>query len=149
MSDRRNVAVAALDDRGLDAAVSPHFGRCPWYSVVELRGGKPTGARVFAAAAAGPHGPGRMPAYVASLGADAVLSGGMGPRAIQLFESMGIEVATGATGTVRDAVEAFVAGTLRGVGPCAHDHADGCGGHHGDDEHGCHGQHDHDCGHHA
>ena len=130
MGEQRTLAIAAMDDGGLDAEVSGHFGRCPWYVVVGLSDGELGEPRVVSTAGAGPHTPGSMPAFVGDLGADVVLAGGMGPKALRLFEGMGIEVATGARGTVREAAAAFVSGELTGTRPCAHDHADGCGGQH-------------------
>lgn len=60
-----------------------------------------------------------------------MLSGGMGGRAIQFFNQFGIETATGASGTVKQAVEAFLAGNLQGASSCAESEAHGHGdGHH-------------------
>ena len=35
---RKQIAVAAEDDRGFDGQVSHHFGRCPFYFLVEGEG---------------------------------------------------------------------------------------------------------------
>ena len=32
------IAVSADNDNGLDSVVSPHFGRCPYYVLVDLEG---------------------------------------------------------------------------------------------------------------
>ena len=45
-------------------------------------------------------------------GVEVVLAYGMGPRAIQFFESYGIRVVTGAKGEVGEVVEKFVKGEL-------------------------------------
>jgi len=44
MKRRKNViiAVATEDDRGLDATLSQHFGRCPYYVVVSTDGDEVT-----------------------------------------------------------------------------------------------------------
>ena len=47
-----------------------------------------------------------------------MLSGGMGGRAIQFFDQFGIQAATGATGTVRSALESYLGGELVGAAPC-------------------------------
>jgi predicted Fe-Mo cluster-binding NifX family protein len=47
-----------------------------------------------------------------------MLSGGMGGRAIALFEEYGIRPATGATGTVREALTAYLEGDLDAAAPC-------------------------------
>ena len=48
-------------------------------------------------------------------------------RAIQFFEELGIETATGASGTVREALEHFLGGKLKSAAPCAESVAHGHG----------------------
>jgi predicted Fe-Mo cluster-binding NifX family protein len=43
----------------------------------------------------------------------------MGGRAIQFFTQFGIDTATGARGTVKEAVTEYLAGNLSGTAPCA------------------------------
>jgi predicted Fe-Mo cluster-binding NifX family protein len=47
-----------------------------------------------------------------------MLSGGMGGRAIQFFEQAGIKAATGASGTIRQALESYLGGKLSEAAPC-------------------------------
>ncbi|MEN8150613.1 MAG: NifB/NifX family molybdenum-iron cluster-binding protein [Planctomycetota bacterium] len=124
------VAVAAADELGLDGPVSAHFGRCPAYVVAEVRGEEVTGNEVVANPHFANHAPGQVPRFLADLRADVVLAGGMGPRAVHILQNHGIEVATGATGTIRDAIHSWIRGT-RGITPCAGDHPDSCGHGHG------------------
>jgi predicted Fe-Mo cluster-binding NifX family protein len=74
------------------------------------------------------HEPGQVPALIASLGANVMLTGGMGGRAIMFFQQFGIEGVTGAYGTVRQSIERYLGGQLRGAAPChesqAHGHGD-------------------------
>jgi predicted Fe-Mo cluster-binding NifX family protein len=70
-----------------------------------------------------------------------MLAGGMGRRAIGFFQQYGIEAATGATGTVRYALEQYLGGTLQGAEPCResikHAHEDlSAGGEYEEDEAG-------------
>ena len=60
-----------------------------------------------------------------------MLTGGMGYRAVTFFEQYGIQPVTGASGTVRDAVDQFLNGQLTGAAPCSESvaHAEG-GPHH-------------------
>ncbi|MFO8073317.1 MAG: NifB/NifX family molybdenum-iron cluster-binding protein [Polyangia bacterium] len=117
-SSGKQVAVAAADDGGLEAAVSMHFGRCPFYVVIELAGEEVAGVESVANPSSGEHSPGRMPQVVAGLGAEVIISGGMGPRALDAFERLGIEAVTGASGKVGDALDAYLRGDLQGVAPC-------------------------------
>lgn len=130
MSDTVNIAVAAEDEAGLDGQVAGHFGRCPAYVVVETVGGEIRGGRVVPNPHAQAHQPGQMPRFIQGLGVDAILAGGMGPRAINMFSEYGIDVATGLTGRVRDVVGSYLRGELSGTVPCRHDHPSSCGGGH-------------------
>ena len=49
---------------------------------------------------------------VTDLGVQAVVTGNVGPKAYATLSAAGIEVYTGASGTVRDSLRAFLAGTL-------------------------------------
>lgn len=130
MSDEiRTIAIASEDDRGLDGQVSHHFGRCPFYTLVDVSGAAVRGVRVVANPYFEAHRPGTLPHVVADLGAHVIVAGGMGPRAIELFESLGVEVATGAVGRTGAVLAAYLDGQLQGTVPCRHDHPDSCGGH--------------------
>ncbi len=129
MEEPRMIAVASLDDKGLEGEVSGHFGRCPFYTLVKVRGATISDAKSVPNPHFQRHVPGVMPAFIRDLGADVILAGGMGPRAIQLFQSYGIEVVTGGLGTVRKVLEAYLGGVLTGIVPCQHDHPQSCGAH--------------------
>jgi len=66
----------------------------------------------------GHHQPGQVPGFIHSQGTNVMLTGGMGRRAIGLFQQYGIEAVTGASGTVRHALEQYLGGTLQGAEPC-------------------------------
>jgi predicted Fe-Mo cluster-binding NifX family protein len=58
-------------------------------------------------------GSGKPPEQIAKTGAHVLVCSGLGPRAISMFESYGIEVYVGAMGSVRDAVEMWRSGKLQ------------------------------------
>jgi predicted Fe-Mo cluster-binding NifX family protein len=120
------VAVSADNNNGLDSVVSPHFGRCPYYVLVDLDGREVSQVNAVENPAYGQHQPGQVPGFIKSQGADVMLSGGMGRRAIGFFQQYGIQAVTGATGTVRHALEQYLGGALQGAEPCgvsvAHGH---------------------------
>ncbi len=75
--------------------LDPHFGHCRSFALIDVdRGEKKILASETVDAPA--HEPGLLPAWLAEKGADLVLAGGMGTRAIQLFVDHGIEVIVGA-----------------------------------------------------
>jgi predicted Fe-Mo cluster-binding NifX family protein len=135
------VAISADDGSGLDSVVSPHFGRCPYYVLVDLDGREVSHVSAVENPYYGRHQPGQVPGFIDSQGADVMLAGGMGRRAIGFFQQYGIEAATGATGTVRYALEQYLGGTLQGAEPCResikHAHEDlSAGGEYEEDEAG-------------
>jgi predicted Fe-Mo cluster-binding NifX family protein len=122
------IAVSADTKNGLDSVVSPHFGRCPHFVLVDLDDHDVTKVREVDNPYYGHHQPGQVPAYINSLGANVMLTGGMGGRAIMFFQQFGIEGVTGAYGTVHQSVERYLGGQLKGAAPCKeskeHGHGD-------------------------
>jgi predicted Fe-Mo cluster-binding NifX family protein len=64
------------------------------------------------------HTPRAVPAFIHEQGADVMVTGGMGRRAITLFEQYQIKPYTGAVGTVRRVLAQFHGGTLTEAEPC-------------------------------
>ena len=118
-----------------DAPVSGHFGGSPYFTLVDVADGQIEAGQAVGNPHYPQHEPGAIPAFVRSQGADAMLTGGMGARAAALFQHFGIQAVTGAAGTVRQAVQAFLQGELTGAAPCPKHDGRNCS-----DEHG-HGQH--------
>ncbi|MCD6553619.1 MAG: NifB/NifX family molybdenum-iron cluster-binding protein [Anaerolineae bacterium] len=112
------IAVSADDKNGLDSVVSPHFGRCPYYILVDVEGREVKDVRAVDNPYYGNHAPGQVPGFINDQGVNVMLTGGMGGRAIAFFEQYGIEAVTGAAGTVRRALEQYLGGELRGAAPC-------------------------------
>ena len=112
------IAISADDRNGLDSVVSPHFGRCPHYILVDVEDYEIKGVNAIDNPYYGQHAPGVVPGFIHSQGVDVMLTGGMGGRAIAFFGQLGIEAVTGASGTVRHALELYLGGQLRGVQPC-------------------------------
>ncbi len=107
------VAIPVEEDRGPDSEVARHFGRARYFAFVEVEEGSVKGVVVKGNPRRGEHSPGELPAFVRDNGASVVIAYGMGPRAIELFRSYGLEVVTGATGKVVDVVTAYVNGRLK------------------------------------
>ncbi len=112
------VAVSADDGRGLDSIVSPHFGRCPYYVLVELADREVNDVAAIENPYYGQHQPGQVPQFIYEQGVDVMLTGGMGQRAIRFFERYGIQAVTGASGTVGRSLERYLGGALADAEPC-------------------------------
>jgi ATP-binding protein involved in chromosome partitioning len=124
----KNIALASETEKMLDGELSAHFGRCPYYTLVSVDGDSVKTVKAVSNPHFGNHQPGVMPEFIKSIGANVIIAGGMGPRAIDLFDEMGIEVVTGYAGRVGDILTAYLEGKIKGSAPCAHDHHDGCEG---------------------
>ncbi|MGC9356482.1 MAG: NifB/NifX family molybdenum-iron cluster-binding protein [Anaerolineae bacterium] len=112
------IAISADEAQGLDSRVSHHFGRCPYFVFVEIEEGKVQSIEMLPNPHAQNHSVGAVPAFIHESAADVMLAGGMGRRAIALFEQQGIKAYTGAAGTVRQALEQFLGGELVIAEPC-------------------------------
>jgi len=112
------VVVSADDSNGLDSVVSPHFGRCPYFVLVDLEGRDVQAVHAVSNPYYSHHQPGQVPGFIHSQGASVMLTGGMGGRAIAFFQQYRIQAVTGASGTVRHALEQYLGGGLQGAEPC-------------------------------
>lgn len=120
-SSKKRIAVAAEDELGLEANVSAHFGRCPYYTMVEVEDNKIILSYKVENPFYSAHGsPGQVPVFIRDQGAHVIIAGGMGQRAVGFFNEFGIEAVTGASGKVEAVVEAYLKGALKGNAPCVH-----------------------------
>jgi predicted Fe-Mo cluster-binding NifX family protein len=131
MGDVKRIAVSADDRDGLDSAVSPHFGRCPFFILVDLDGCEVQDVRAVENPYYARHQPGQVPGFIEGRNVDVILTGGMGRRAIGFFEQYGIQAVTGASGSVRHSLERYLGGALADAEPCResieHAHAEELG----------------------
>lgn len=105
------IAVSALAP-DLDAEVDPRFGRCQHFVIVDPESMEFEALENSSAMAAGGAGISTAQA-IAEKGVGVVLTGNCGPNAYQTLSAAGIQVVTGASGRIRDAVEAYKAGKLQ------------------------------------
>ena len=68
------------------------------------------------------HKPGLLPNLLNDLGVNVIIAGGMGGGAVDIFNEKQIEVITGATGKVDEAVMEYLKGKLQSTGSVCHDH---------------------------
>ena len=101
--------------------VSPHFGHCEHFAIFEVdeKNGEVTGKELIPSPE---HQPGLLPGWLAERGVAVVIAGGMGPRALGLFQQNDIQVVIGSLETDPDkAVVSYINGTLAtGDNVCDH-----------------------------
>ncbi len=126
------ISVSANDNRGLESEIAQHFGRCPYYIFIDITGDQIEAVEVLPNPYYKNHTPQAVPAFIHEQGTDVMIAGGMGRRAIALFEQYQIQPYTGAVGTVRRALEQFHGGTLMEAEACkdhighTHDNQEDC-----------------------
>ncbi len=108
------IAVASEKDM-----VTQHFGHCENFNVFEVEDNRIVRSESFANPG---HRPGFLPNYLHEIGVNVVISGGMGGGAVDIFNQHGIEVITGAAGSAKGAVEAYLQGNLKSSGSVCHEH---------------------------
>jgi predicted Fe-Mo cluster-binding NifX family protein len=115
------VCVPSAGQGGLEDLVGEHFGRSPTYTVCDTETGE---VEVIPNESEHMGGSGLPAEHLAAAGVDVVICSGIGRRAVDLLSRYGIEVVTGASGTVGEAIRAWREGRLGGAAPC--DHSGGC-----------------------
>jgi len=104
------LCIPTLDDRELAAAVSPHFGSAPFFTVVDTETGRcETVGNDHAR-----HQPGRCDAarQLDPLAIDAVLCSGLGRRALGRLVDQGLEVYVAVAPDVASALATYWGGEL-------------------------------------
>ncbi len=118
------LSIPSADDRELESFVSEHFGRAPFYTFIDVSdNGKILNVEVVPVHFSD-HGPGDIPYWVREQGGNIVLAQGIGRKAVDFFNQLGIKVIKGVTGKVEDVVKGYLSGTLVTI--------EWEGGHHGD-----------------
>jgi len=92
-------------------SVSAHFGRCPCFTVMEVEDGKVIGREVIDNPG---HHSGFLPQFLNKKGVSAIVAGGMGQRAVDLFAEAEIKVVVGISGKISEVVAKLQNGTLEG-----------------------------------
>ena len=100
--------VAISTDNG---RVSAHFGRCPEFTILVLDEGEVKEREVIPNPG---HSPGSLPRLFQKIGIDAIIAGGMGRRAQQYFDQMGIEPIMGVSGSIEEVIEELRTDSLSG-----------------------------------
>ena len=96
----------------LDAQIDPRFGRCSYLVIVDSETIQFEGIPNMAAGVTG--GAGIQAAQtIANKGVKLLITGNVGPNAFGALSAAGIEIVTGAFGTVREAVEKFNRGEFQ------------------------------------
>ncbi len=92
-------------------SVSGHFGRCPSFTIVDIKDGRVAHKKVIENPG---HQPGYIPQFLHERGVECIVAGGMGMRAQGFFVEADIQTILGVSGKISDVVEELKKGTLKG-----------------------------------
>ena len=111
-----------------------HFGHTEEFKIYTVENGVVTDSKVVPTMGSG-HG--ALAGFLQEQGVDVLICGGIGGGAKNVLAAAGIELISGVSGSIDEAVKAFLAGRLKDDPAAECDHH-----HHGEIEGSCHG-----CGH--
>lgn len=112
--------IAISTDQG---DVSAHFGRCPSYTIVDIKEGQILNREEIPNPG---HQPGFLPQFLSDRGVNCIIAGGMGPRAQALFYQKNIETIIGVQGPIDEVINKFIKQELEsGEDLCDHSHGGG------------------------
>jgi len=117
------IAISLQENNGLDSAVSPIFGRCPYFMLYDTETGTFQIKKNSAKSAAGGAGV-QAAQMVVNEGAQAVISGNLGPKAHSVLASAQIKIFQCESGNAKTALEQFQQQALSSLsGPSAPMHS--------------------------
>lgn len=98
-----------------------HFGHCEQFQLFDVDMATKTILETVSLTPP-PHEPGVLPKWIAEKGVNFVIAGGMGSRAVSLFNEQGVKVVTGApAGDPKAVVQTYLDGQLiTGANTCDH-----------------------------
>ena len=96
----------------LSSAVDPRFGRCQYFIIYDTDAKQVLEALENPAAQAAGGAGIQAGQLIAAKGVSAVLTGNVGPNASGVLSGAGVQVYTGFSGTVQEAIDKFLAGNI-------------------------------------
>ncbi len=102
-----------------EGKLTAHFGHCQEFALVEVEGNVIKNKETLVPP---PHEPGVLPKWLHDQGANVIIAGGMGARALDLFAQNDIKVIVGASAlTPEELVKQYLDNTLQtGGNVCDH-----------------------------
>jgi len=101
--------VPVEEDKGVDSRLSEHFGRAPFFAVFELdEDGKILNQKAVPNESEHFGGTGFPPDRILQLKPDAVITFGMGPRALSQFQEAKVAVLRANSDTVNGVISSYI-----------------------------------------
>jgi predicted Fe-Mo cluster-binding NifX family protein len=108
------IVIPVVDESGLSAQVAEHFGRAPYFAVVELdESGNVSNVKTVTNVGEHAGGMGQSHDHIVKLKPNAIIVYGMGPRGLSAFQDAGVAVLKANTNTVASNLAAYNENTLQ------------------------------------
>jgi predicted Fe-Mo cluster-binding NifX family protein len=122
LTDR--LVIPTEDQNGLNARLAEHFGRTPYYTVVDFdENGEVSNVKTVPNVSEHAGGTGYAHDQIVELKPNAIVVYGMGPRGLSTFQSAGVEVLKANANTVSEVVTAYKEDRLQELTEgCEHAH---------------------------
>jgi predicted Fe-Mo cluster-binding NifX family protein len=104
---KERIIIPAEDGNGLNARLSEHFGRAPYFIIVDLEDDNISSVQVVSNESEHFGGFGLPSNRILQFRPNAVITYGMGPRALSIFQGAGVAVLRANADIVKDVVEAY------------------------------------------
>ena len=105
---KARIVVPVVDESGLNARLSEHFGRAPYFAVVDLdENGHISDQKSVPNTSEHFGGTGVPPDRILQLQPNALVTFGMGPRALAIFQNARVPVLRANANTVKDIITAY------------------------------------------
>jgi predicted Fe-Mo cluster-binding NifX family protein len=111
---KTRIVVPVADESGLNAQLAEHFGRAPYFAVIDLdENGEVSNAKTVSNVGEHAGGSGQAHDHILELKPNAIIVYGMGPRGLSTFQSAGVAVLKADANTVREVIAAHKADRLQ------------------------------------
>jgi predicted Fe-Mo cluster-binding NifX family protein len=99
------ICIPSMDDKGLFSEISVHFGKSPYFTILDVEDNKIKEIKVIKSE--GKHAGGKKtPAeIIIQLKPDVLLCANLGSKAIQMLNKEGVKIFAGASGNVENTFE--------------------------------------------
>ena len=102
------IVIPVIDETGIDSRLSEHFGRAPYFAIVEVdEKGQVVSQKTVANTGEHFGGSGRRADFILQLKPDAIITYGMGPRGLGIYQSVRVAVLRANANTVKRVIEAY------------------------------------------
>ena len=108
------IVIPISEDNGIESRLSQHFGRAPFYAIVDLDERKHViDQATIANTSEHFGGVGHPPDRILQLKPMALITYGLGPRALRIFQNAGVAVLRTEANNVREVVQAYASNELQ------------------------------------